>query len=360
MRFYNYLTEKITKKDINSIIKNKDILVGAEFEFYLTDYLEDYSNHKIMGIDYNTLYDQWLLFINALEIEKRKSVDKMKLPKIPIELEKYLLEYIEEVDLDDLELEEFQNDPDFFISAITELEPSSFVEDAGEDEALDIVANDISNKLGINVVKNNKPSKEGDNWGLEIDPSLKSYKFGFELISPPLPMPDFLEISPKIFDFINKNGVTDKSNGFHAHISIKGIDLINQLNVVKLFLFNDEDLTYKYFDERMYSKHAKSIKDKIKNLKLTKDDVYDIMDIDKLKKQLKIRDRNYGINLDALEHNNIEYRYLGGTDYDKKWAKIRDLVLRYSFNLKLATDKDFMRKEYLRKISKMIDKNNGE
>lgn len=220
--------------------------------------------------------------------------------------------------MNELNLSTFREDPEHFVSAITELEPSSFVQDTGEEEVLEVVASDISDKIGIDVIKNNKPSKEGDSWGLEIDTSLKSYKFGFELIAPPLPMPNFLDVAPKIFDFINKNGVTDKTTGFHAHISIKGIDLVNQLNIVKLFLFNDEDLTYKYFDERRYTKHAKSIKDKIQKLKLTKDDIYSIMDIDKLKKQLKIRDRNYGINTDAIEHNNIEYRYLGGTDYDKK------------------------------------------
>lgn len=354
MKFYNYLIEKITKKDISSIAKSRDILVGAEFEFYLTDYLEDYSTHTIMGIDYNTLYDQWLIFINALKRERDKGDSITKFPEIPDELEKYLIEYLEEVDIDELNIEEFRKDPETFISAVTELEPSGFVQDSGEEEVLETVANDMSDKLGITIVKNNKPNREGDNWGLEIDTSLKSYKFGFELISPPITMPEFLDIAPKILGFINENGVTDKTTGFHAHISIKGIDLLNNLNVVKLFLFNDEDLTYKYFDERRYAKHAKSIKDKIQNLKLTKQDVYDIMDIDKLKKMLKIRDRNYGINLDALEHNNIEYRYLGGTNYDKKWKEIRNLVLRYAFNLKVACDKDFMRKEYLKKVAKMI------
>lgn len=358
MKFYNYLIEKITKKDISSISKSRDILVGAEFEFYLSTYLEDYSPNTIMGIDYNTLYDQWLIFLNALKGERDKGGSSVKFPEIPPELEKYLTEYIEEVNINKINIKEFKKDPELFISAISELEPSSFMQDTGEDEILEIVASDINSQLGIDVIKNNKPYKEGDSWGLEIDTSLESYKFGFELISPPIPMPEFLDVAPKVLSFINDSGITDKTTGFHAHISIKGVDLLNSLDVVKLFLFNDEDLTYKYFDGRRYTKHAKSIKDKLQNLKLTRDDIYDIMKTSKLKKMLKIKDRNYGINLDAIEQNNIEYRYIGGTDYDKKWSEIRSLVIRYAFNLKLATDKDFMRKNYLKKIAKMIEYHN--
>ena len=132
-----------------------------------------------MGIVYNTLYDQWLLFFNSLKKETKKNAEQMQFPKIPDELEKYLIEYIEEVEIDELNIEEFKKDPESFISAITELEPSGFVQDSGEEEVLESVANDMSGKLGITIISNNKPSREGDNWGLEIDTSLKSYKFGF-------------------------------------------------------------------------------------------------------------------------------------------------------------------------------------
>lgn len=154
--------KKITKREINSITKNRNILVGVEFEFYLADYLEDYSKYTIMGIDYNTLHDQWSVFLSDLETEKNKLSDKMKFPDIPDDLEKYLIEYLEEVDLDELDLNVFKEDPEKFVSAIIELEPSSFIMDPAEDDILDIVTLNIQEKIGINVIRNNKPSKEGD------------------------------------------------------------------------------------------------------------------------------------------------------------------------------------------------------
>lgn len=192
-------------------------------------------------------------------------------------------------------------------------------------------------------------------WTLTTDSSVDVSEGGVELISPPLPMPEFIEKCEDIFYFIDSFGHTDSRTGFHVHMSIDGVNLKRDLDVVKLFLFHDEEYTYKFFRERKGNHMAMSIKDKMKEPDFNFGDLEKIMKVDKLEKNLSTS-KFYGINLSYIEGNHIEYRYMGGTGYEQKFENTKSTIANYAFNLKLACDPQFKRQEYVKKLSRMIDK----
>jgi len=177
-----------------------------------------------------------------------------------------------------------------------------------------------------------------------------------ELVSPPLPLPEFVNIVSNIFDFISDYGHTDSQCGFHVGISIENTDLNKDLDIVKLLLFHDEELVYKHFDERKGNKYAQSVKSKLSNPQYEFDDLHKIIKIGKLEKEFTAG-KFYGINLDKIAANYLEFRYMGGNDYEDKWDDIKTLIGNHAYNLKLATDKNFKRKEYVKRLSRYIYKN---
>jgi len=47
---------------------------------------------------------------------------------------------------------------------------------------------------------------------------------------------------------------------------------------------------------------------------------------------------------------------MGGSNYHEKFDQVQSTIANYAFNLKLACDPQFKRQEYVKKLSKMIDK----
>ncbi|MFW6030235.1 MAG: amidoligase family protein, partial [Halanaerobiales bacterium] len=131
------------------------------------------------------------------------------------------------------------------------------------------------------------------------------------MISPPLPMPEFLEAAEDVLDFIRSKGSTDNRCGLHVHMSIEGINLKDNLDVVKLFMFHDEDKVYQAFQDRKFNNYAAQVKNKIEDVNFDVDDLKKIINVSKLEKNLSTT-KYYGINLSNIEKNHIEFRYMGG------------------------------------------------
>jgi hypothetical protein len=135
-------------------------------------------------------------------------------------------------------------------------------------------------------------------------------------------------------------------------------DLAKHIDLIKLTFFTDEEYIYKFFDSRVNNSYVQSVKSKIlKSGSVDKDIIGDILKINKLKSKVKESHHN-SINWENLsdDHGHIEFRYLGGKDYHKKWDKIRTIIGQYSYNLSLACDPDFKKKEYLKKVIRLIGK----
>ena len=124
---------------------------------------------------------------------------------------------------------------------------------------------------------------------------------------------DTTNVIPIIFSYINKHGLTDKSTGLHFHFSVNGVDFKTDTKLHRLFKLNDEQYIYSKFPDRKKSKYCRPTAD-LRYNKIDKPCIYtDIIS------KLNIRNRNYGINLKAIDKiGTIEYRYLGGPKYQNK------------------------------------------
>ena len=72
----------------------------------------------------------------------------------------------------------------------------------------------------------------------------------------------------------------------------------------------------------------------------------------------KVSERHLGINFQNLSENNkyIEFRYIGGSDYHKKWDKVKQIVGNYIWNMSIALDPEYKKKEYINKLIRIIEK----
>jgi hypothetical protein len=233
------------------------------------------------------------------------------------------------------------------------------------DEKSDIVS-ELENVIGddIEVYQKYHAGGKSVNWRIEPDTSLAT-ETGFELITPRggLPLKELLPIIEGVFDYIdeNENLYTSKQTGFHVNMSIKGVDLKEEMDPLKLALFMEEGKVYEYFESRKNNQYTLSM---LKELQKPRPQI--LTPKKKKEYQSVVQDMNnriipkqkyYGINLSKVEagQNYIEFRYIGGADYHKKYDIIRRQILDYGHFLKLSIDPDYKWKEYMLKLNRLIN-----
>lgn len=202
-------------------------------------------------------------------------------------------------------------------------------------------------------------------WRIEPDSSLATDN-GFELIAPKggLPLDEILPIIKDVFALIEDYPelYTSDSSGFHVNISIEGVDLQKDLDRLKLALFMEEGKVFEYFKSRKNNQYTQSVlkalqKDGPRALRQAsgdkKKEYREI--INDLKNSVIPEGKYYGINFTKLNRNYVEFRYLGGKNYHTKYNRIRSQILDFAFFLKVATTPGFKRKEYLKKIARLLD-----
>ena len=434
MKFLDFINEKVSKKEVSDALKNRNIYIGAEFEFIFD--MDEYTDSNM-----NSLYDDAVKeyqkymrdvdesnsAIHRLDREKSELSDDIyriktydiygaenDLRDAKYELEdaedddeiKKLKSAIDDIedDLDDMRLdlqnkeEELQsledygydriNYPrmyedgpyftymmeigeygyytsfDWFAIAADEDHPPIYPPDPPENFPDDIKeVFDNSDALSNAPFKKYKFGDYGDNpqkigdtyWRIEPDQSLS--EGGVEVISPPMRLPDFLKILPKMFSWIDLWGDTDSSCGFHVHMSVDGVDLEDSIDPVKLILFTDEDKIWKYFDTRKDNTYVISVKDKLKTKgKINKNDLKNLF---KDKRLMLIdwgRDHSDSINFMNLDEGHIEFRYMGGPNYHKSLNKVIESIAIFAYNLSLACDPEFKKKEYIKKLVRIFNK----
>lgn len=213
----------------------------------------------------------------------------------------------------------------------------------------------ITKKSIINYWKDRKSHMPlGGNWKIEIDNSLPSE--GAELVCPPLSLQKFLKICSQIFKFISKYGYTTNKCGFHINLSL--LDQSSYLDAIKLALFLDEDYIRESFSSRANNKYAESLKKIIKQGTLPLDPHISSNTLQKIihrasKHLIDLAQKYWGINFKNLPEY-LEFRYLGGQDYEKKWFKILEIVGMYCCVLLLAVDPEFKKEEYEKRLRDII------
>jgi hypothetical protein len=361
MKFYHYLTEKVSRKEIDDALKNQNVMVGAEFEFLLDDSIvnqieRDKEDNYQPSIDYDNEMDDY-------NYKKREWEDDLEDYRTKIR-NKYSEEYLnndEELEnlIDKLLIEWQDENPEPDEPAM----PFDYVSSWNRANT-HIEYSDIEEYIKSFMVRHKKLRNytTDDGWDFTEDSSLGNN--GIELISPPMPINQFLTACEDIFNMINDIGYTDNDCGLHIGVSLKsGMD---DVDPVKLMLFTDEEYIYKYFDSRKDNYYVKSVK------KIIREKIIDIKKLDKLKnvpintvkdlvqsKNIQISDISdhyNGVNTSHLEEENqyIEFRYMGGRGYNEKFEIVKKVIGTYIYNLKLARDRNFKKNEYISKCNRIL------
>jgi hypothetical protein len=386
------LDEKVTKKEIEEALKSGDILVGAEFEF-ISEHLEDiYDRSTVADHQYNEADDKYDNYVEARDdwidgeagwyADMEDQIQDIRGQIEALEDDEDLLKQSKiwpEMELEEVErkLERLEEDLEQLISdqdnGVGRPEPPEVPYELVEydNEYTDGYSNYDGVPPGEEIKRPEPPfgaykdeedssyaEQLGTNrWWVVPDGTLG--EAGIEVLSPPMPIPEFVKMVPKMFKWIGKEGYTNDKCGFHIHMSLKNVpDLKKEIDLVKLTMFTDEEYIFKSFKSRLNNQFVLSVKNKMmKSKSITKAEVKDLIDTKKLEQ--KVASSHYNaINWEGLsdDHGHIEYRYIGGKGYHKQWDKIKTITGQYAYNLNLACNKEFKKKEYFRKMFRVINK----
>jgi uncharacterized protein YjbI with pentapeptide repeats len=173
----------------------------------------------------------------------------------------------------------------------------------------------------------------------KIEPDMSGGQGLMELVTGALPYYEGRLLIINVLQWIEKNGWTTDRAGIHLNLSFdkNKIDVktrIAKMNVLKFILDFKEDQVFKFFPKREGSAYAKSIK----FILPTKDTYF--FDGKHINSQNFIfpDTKYYGINFEKRHKNYLEFRYLGGKDYEKKTSTILHLLDSFLIQLWKSTE----------------------
>jgi len=199
---------------------------------------------------------------------------------------------------------------------------------------------------------------EPDEYNFKIEPDYSGGPDMVELVTGPMPYVNAKIILLKILKLLQDHAKTDERCSIHINISFDE-DLIDDKNVMdinklKMILEIDEDLIFKYFPDRENNFYSKSIK------KLVPFKGYnyltDAVNLTLNNFQLTDDTKYYGVNLKESYHGRLEFRYIGGTDYQFKTREIMELM-DYFISLSWNSITEELSEENIEDLRKYLDEN---
>ena len=221
--------------------------------------------------------------------------------------------------------------------------------------------------LGRSVYSGSRDSDE-DSYTIVPDESIATETNddeGMEIVSPPLPLQEMLDDLSKLKEFLDKEGAeTNTSTGLHINISIPES---KKVDYVKLALFSGDEYILEQFD-RLFNQYAMNALKIIQNNVLTKrTGIFDPTDLfEALRKgsieiasrilQQEVGEEKY--TSIHIQRGYIEFRAPGGDWLSKDIDTLTNTTLRYARAMSIAGDPEAEKREYLKKLYKLIDKGN--
>lgn len=187
----------------------------------------------------------------------------------------------------------------------------------------------------------------------KIEPDYSGGSEMIELITGPMYWADSRLILIQMLEFIKKNGFTDDHCSIHINISFDDME-VNSINPVKLILNFNEDYVYEKFPNRRNNIYARSIK-----WILPFEDYLDTeYALNSIIQSLKIPDdtKYYGINLQKKWKNYLEFRYIGGKDYENKSDEILSLMDYFILQTRSAITDELNQEDYI-KLATYLEEN---
>jgi uncharacterized protein YjbI with pentapeptide repeats len=167
----------------------------------------------------------------------------------------------------------------------------------------------------------------------KLEPDMSGGAGLIEMVTGPMPYTDVRLLLIKMLGWIDENGYTNDRCGLHLNISFKkeayGKYFITRMNTLKFVLEFKEDQVYKFFPQREDLVYAKSIK-----YILPKNGLYYFDETSVNSNQFIFPDtKYYGVNFLKQESGYLEFRYLGGKDYQKRVNDILHMLDLFTLQL---------------------------
>ena len=183
----------------------------------------------------------------------------------------------------------------------------------------------------------------------KLEPDYSGGKKMCELVTGPMKYSDARNIMIKVFEWIQSNGYTNERCSIHINMSIDGNVIptkytIQNISIPKFILTFDENVIFSKFPKRKDSVYARSIKSIRPNRVLFYSP--SLEEFSRATLTLPADEKYYGVNFLKAEKGYLEYRYLGGADYEKKAKIILDIIdyiavhLYDTLNFEGFTDKE--------------------
>jgi len=147
----------------------------------------------------------------------------------------------------------------------------------------------------------------------------------YELITGPMEYLESVIILSRVLEFIKIYGETTNVCGFHVNMSLNGHPSLNirNINKIKMCLDIDENTIFEHFPTRKNNVYTSSVKNiQIKSPYLTYSSIGNIS-LDGFQYP---NNKYYGINFAKLDKNYLEFRYLGGIDYETKYKETVEII----------------------------------
>lgn len=234
------------------------------------------------------------------------------------------------------------------------------------DANVDEVADEFEEAIGRPVNASSSyhgATRQAGKYVVEPDGSLEGDDpgdAGLEFVSPPLPIDEMMSDLNKVKEWAGRRGCyTNDSTGLHINISVPDYSL-EKLDYVKLALLMGDEYVLELFG-RSGNHYAKAATGKIRDaLKRNPDLAPQLMD--KMRGHMEdlatkaihsgITDKYTSIN---TKTGYIEFRSPGGDWLDANFDKIENTLLRFTVALSAAIDPQAYRKEYLKKLYKLLE-----
>jgi hypothetical protein len=244
------------------------------------------------------------------------------------------------------------------------------------ESAAETLAASLEQDLGVVTTVSggyHSAKRDATTWIFEPDSSLDADESGdmpVEIVSPPMPLSEALEILPKFFEWAKSNGAyANKSTGFHMSVSMPGHEGDN-LDYVKLALFLGDEYVLDQFG-RSANTYARSAISKIRDSADKKlqedssraDSVLSTMRIhlNQLATKALASSSGFGKFTSINPKNNyIEFRSAGGSDYFADMKKIQNTLMRYARATNIAMNPEAEKQEYAKKLYKLLTKTNTQ
>lgn len=229
-------------------------------------------------------------------------------------------------------------------------------------EGLEEVKHNLSNVLNKQIRIEEKAHSEFTPTDeiFKLEPDNSGGTGMIELVTGPMPFVESKLIIAKTLKWIRENGSTNERCSIHINVAFDGSKLGTPVNISKLdigkFVLNfNEEKVYEAFPNRKDSVYAKSIKFIVPLSGMTQPSPEKRL----WKNYMFVTEKYYGVNFSKLPKNYIEFRYLGGKDYEKKYNTIMDLTEHFVLSLYESLMNPTYTEKDLQKLDSLLEKHRG-